>query len=264
MIIIMNYYRGNALYAFIKEKGLNYFKFFSGDIWQLIYGNSKSDPILLVLAVGLSNSSKPVVLSPEIIDAWGYLKLLSEKSNIPLILVQFSIDKLEIEFVHVSLDLKAFEKKTMIELTTVFHNYGLPTSNTPTQKAKNDRTSSAYHDWQRTSLGRDLVISDIDLWKLDKSGNVNTIFELKRSKIPIERWQPYPDDYKNFELLLKICKLTGIEFKISYNYMGPSGPRIEDISKIKLFKLEFVNNKMQIIEQGIFPLNDFVKPDFRK
>jgi hypothetical protein len=253
----MSYYQGNALYRYIREKKLKNFKFTTGNIWQLIYGNSKSDPVLLVLAVGLPNTSNPVPLNSDIEDAWTTMKDLSEKSRIPLVFVQFANNIVEIESVNVSTDGKSFQKLTMGELTASFHKYGLPTSNTPTRKAKNDKESSAYHTWQRENLGKDLTVTDIDLWKLDASGNLTTIFELKRSRIPLKEWQPYPVDFKNFILILKVCKLAGIKFKISYNFMSPYPPRDEDISKIKVFNLDFTT-KLFITEEGIYTLTEFI------
>jgi hypothetical protein len=227
-------------------------------MWQLIYGNSKADPVLLVLAICLPHRSDPALLTAENLEAWAFLKKLSEKSKIPLLLVQFACDQEEIDSVYVSTDGISFEKKSMEGLTELFHQYGLPTSKTPTRKAKNDKESSAYHTWQRQSLGKDLTVTDIDLWKLDEGGNVTTIFELKRSLISIDKWQPYPEDFKNFILLIKICELSAIEFKISYNYMSPKPTRIEDISKIKVFKL-VLNGKVNAIYEGIYPLKDFIK-----
>lgn len=254
----MIYYEGNELYRYIREKNLINFKFFSGNIWQLVYGDIKSNPVLLVLAIGLPDTDKSIILTPEILDAWNLMKTISEKSKTPLLLVQFSNDLDEIENVNVSTDGKSFRKMTMVEVTELFHNYGLPTSNTPTRKAKNDKESSVYHSWQRQNLGRDLTVSDIDLWKLDEFGNVTTIFELKRSKISIERWQPYKEDYKNFILLIKICKLSGNEFKIAYNYMSPNAPRVEEISRIKVFRLEYTD-EVKVIEEGIYLLKDFIE-----
>lgn len=254
----MLYYSGNELYKYIKKNNLKSFKFFSGNIWQLVYGNKASKPVLLVLAIGLANNEKPGLSSQEKIDAFNSIISLSERTKIPLILVQFTIDQDKIESVYISNDGKSFEKKTIVELTLLFQTFGLPTSNTYTQKATNDRTSSAYHNWQRKSLGKDITVSDIDLMKVDDNENITTIFELKRSRIPIDSWTPFPADYVNFKLLLKLCKLATIELKIAYNYLSPIPPRIEDISKIKVFKLKLQEDQINICEEGIYPLNVFL------
>ena len=105
----------------------------------------------------------------------------------------------------------------MPELSKLFASIGLPVSNTHTAKYLNDRTSSAYHNWQRNSLGAALTVSDIDLWRVSETGDPEIVFELKRSYYDLSRWKPFTDDYRNFMLISNLCQRAGTHFKIIYN-----------------------------------------------
>ena len=125
---------------------------------------------------------------------------------------------------------------TYDQLRDIYESYGVVQPGTA-RKRVNQYTSSPYHDWQRNNLGR-ITVSDFDLIKYS-SGRVQEIIELKRSKIPLKTWKPYPNDYPNFALLINTIVGSGkkIPFTLYYNFMrdGQMGRRTEDTSHIKVF-----------------------------
>jgi hypothetical protein len=145
----------------------------------------------------------------------------------------------------------------MAELAESYGQIGLSVSNSATKKYLNELTSSAYHNWQRSSLGSELTVSDIDLWRIDDKGNPVVIFELKRSFIDLYKWVPYGDDYKNFRLISNICNNSGVEFKIVYNQRIKNPVVVDKIEKLKIFKVDF--SKFPYISDGvIINLEEFI------
>lgn len=249
-----SYYSSNALYDYLQRNPKTNFKFVVGNMWQLVYGDNNCTPKALVLAVGVNKADYERTLSSSEQEAFNQLQYLSLKCNIPLLYVRFIADG-EIEGVKTINDKGDFANLSMRELTQKFNSLGLPTSNTPTAKYLNDRSSSAYHNWQRNSLGAALTVSDIDLWKLDANSNPSYFYELKRSYYALERWKPFPDDYRNFRLLSNLANSARIGFRIAYN-VREKNPFKDDISKLKIFDIDF-SKPISITEKGIFDLNNF-------
>lgn len=236
----MIYYSDNKLYQFFRN--CQKFKFSYGNIWELIYGDSEAEPKLLVLVIGVDNRCD---MKQEEAEAYSRLQYLSKSSTIPVVKVKFRIDQAEIDKVYFSDEENPFAEREILleELREIFGKHGLPVKSTSTKKYLNSKVSSAYHEWQRNNLGENIIVSDIDLWVVE-SETPKAILEIKRSKIPIERWKPFEDDYPNFRLISKICKKAGLKFKIVYYHMGEeeqteSLDRPEDISTIKVFSVDF-------------------------
>ena len=252
----MDYYRGNALYDYISSTGTQRFKFVSGNMWQLIYGDDKCNPKLLALVVGV-DKFEPDSLPTEVEEPFLLLKSLGDKCGIPTKIICFDSSEPSVENVWVYEDAESEAKEvSMAELTDIFGSVGLPTSNSSTAKYLNDRTSSAYHKWQRASLGRSLTVSDIDLWKLDEDGNPHSIYELKRSFYGLDRWQPFRDDYRNFQLVSNLANCSEVGFQIVYN-VRHKNPFRDDVSKLKLFEVNFSLNPT-IKYMGIVPKEGFI------
>lgn len=234
----MTYYNTNKLYESIIEGGYDNFKFASGNLWQLVYGDSNCDPKLLVLASGVSGSGYRSELNSVEQEAFDVLEQISEKSGVPLRVVKFNIGVQEVSEVITYKKGQPPLLVSMDNLRELFAADGVPVSNSPTRKYLNDASSSAYHNWQRASLGRDLKVSDFDLWKVNKSGKVIELYELKRSFISLEKWEPYRDDYNNFKLIDNVLRRTDVAFKIVYNVRSKN-PWIDDVSSLKLFNVDF-------------------------
>jgi len=253
----MSYYKTNALYKALNSAGVPQFKFVVGDAWQLVYGDSKCTPLLLVFAKGVPAALLNSQLLNEDLEAVKLFRYCSEKANLPFAIIKFPIDSEEVTEIRFTTG-KKFETISMKELTTRYNNYGLPISNTPTDKYLNDRYSSAYHNWQRKSLGKDLTVTDIDLWKLDSKGNPQIILELKRSFYSPEEWKPYLDDYNNFKIISNLCNEVGINFMITYNYRITKPKFKDDPSRIALFDVDF-SKTPPINKRGIVTFEEFLE-----
>lgn len=250
----MEYYKSNALYEYISSKRLAQFKFVVGNAWQLVYGDNTCRALVLIFAVGVSNAEIENAPADAEREAFNLLSIAGEKAGLPVRYVRFACDVEEVETVRVSDSSFAYSSLTMPELSALFGSFGLPVSNTRTAKYLNDRTSSAYHNWQRSSLGAALTVSDIDLWRLNEDGVPEVVFELKRSYYDLPRWKPFTDDYRNFQLISNLCNRANIQFKIIYNQRIKT-PFEDKIDKLKIFTIDF-SKTPPITEDGIIVLNE--------
>jgi hypothetical protein len=250
----MNYYRSNALYDYISAKNISQFKFVVGNAWQLVYGDNSCKPLVLIFAVGvpLSELNNAPALAEK--DAFNLLSVAGVNANLPVRYIRFASDAAEVDTVRVSDNSFVYTSMTMPQLSALFGSFGLPVSNTQTSKYLNDKTSSAYHNWQRSSLGAALTVSDIDLWRLNESGAPEIVFELKRSYYDLQRWKPFTDDYRNFMLISNLCNKAGLQFKIIYNQRIKT-PFEDKIDKLKIFTVDF-SKTPPITENGIIMLNE--------
>ncbi|NHM03607.1 hypothetical protein [Flavobacterium celericrescens] len=259
----MNYYNGNALYDYLNINSINHFSFVCENQWQIIYGDKNCEPKLLI---GLSGTSSNLIETKKLLDEekklWKPLKEIHKRTSIPLVLLRFDKDIEELEEVFIVDYVNNPTNLTKInlkDLHQIFKEFLLPIKeNISTGKYLNDKTSNAYHKWQRVSLGSDLKVSDFDLIKYDLSDNIIKIYELKRSYIDLNKWEPYSDDYNNFILVWKVCKRANIEFNILYN-QRTKFPFNDDVSKVKVFNIPIDTNEFKIIDLGIFSIEDFLK-----
>jgi len=252
-----SYYKGNALYKYIAGNKLERFSYVTGNLWQLVYGNNNCEPKVLVTVSGVSESEYGNINKQEI-KADTQLKVLALEKGITCLFVQFRSDIEFIESIMISSDIQndTLKQISLEELRERFNNCGLSVSNTQTGKYLNDKTSSAYHNWQRSSLGRNITVSDIDLWISNKEMKFFAVCELKRSKIAIENWEPYTDDYRNFQLIHNLIN-PKYKFFIIYNLRVPK-PFKDDISKLKIFEVDFTKSS-PIKNRGIYPLDEIIK-----
>ena len=224
-------YTGNAIYDYVYDEDLDYY-YSAEHTWMLVYGNAASIPKIMVIASKVDNVSSGWIGEErnEANKAYSIAKYL----RLPFIIVRFMVNS---EVVRVWEE-NAGEWRTLTydQLRDIFEGYGVVQPGTA-RKRVNQYTSSPYHDWQRTNLGR-ITVSDFDLIKY-VDGEVKEIIELKRSKIPLDSWNPYSNDYPNFALLINTIVGSGknIPFSLYYNLMrdGHMGMREEDLSRIKVF-----------------------------
>jgi len=251
----MDYYRSNALYDYLSERNIPNYKFVVGNAWQLIYGDNNCNPLLLVFAVGVPAEILDSPPTSEEMEAFNLLLQAATKANLPIRYVRFASDIDVIETVKVSDASFEYTTLSMKELSEMYASFGLPISNTQTAKYLNDKTSSAYHNWQRNSLGAALTVSDIDLWRVSNDGKPEIVFELKRSYYDLSRWKPFTDDYRNFKLISNLCNQSGLAFKIIYNQRIKT-PFQDKIDQLKIFSVDFSKNP-PIREDGIITLEEF-------
>jgi hypothetical protein len=251
----MEYYKSNALYEYISAKNLPQFRFVVGNAWQLVYGDNSCRPLVLIFAVGVPVAQIDNPPTETERDAFNLLAIAAANAKLPVRYIRFACDVEEVETVRVSDGSFVYSTLSMPELSGLFDSFGLPVSNTKTAKYLNDRTSSAYHNWQRNSLGGALTVSDIDLWRLSESGLPEIVFELKRSYYDLSRWKPFIDDYRNFMLISNLCNRAGMQFKIIYNQRIKT-PFEDKIDRLKIFTVDFSKNP-PIKEDGIITLDEF-------
>lgn len=222
----MSYYKTNAVYGRLELEEDHPFVWVSGNAWMLVYGDQNASPKALVLAFGSSwNIQKEVVrVSKEI----------AQKSGIPLFFVRFDDSVDEIEKVGFSQPGHKPIELTLDELKEEFAKTGLPVKSGHCGKSVNDATSSAYHNWQRASLGA-IKVTDIDLVRLDDDGEPIEVLELKRSFYSLQDWKPYQDDFVNFNLLLSVCRQADIKMNIAYNVRETKPVFKDDASRFAIF-----------------------------
>ena len=244
------------MYEYLNGNPDNRFFYVSSDMWMLVYGNQKCEPLLLVLVSGVNDKDELSSVSEREGRAYKIMSELSEKSEVPLVFIRFSVNIATIDSVAL-FDPKSsnFLRLDLRELRTLFSKCGLPVSNTPTAKYLNDKESSAYHKWQRAELGHSLRVSDIDLVNI-KNKEICKVYELKRSYYSLESWVPFTDDYHNFELLSKLSHKAKLQLLIAYN-KRTKNPWKDDISKIKLFEFNHVNSN-PVTLKGYYTLKEFL------
>lgn len=254
------YYVGNAFYDYIDKKFDN-FVYAKENIWLLVYGNKKCEPKVIIVLSALSKEQYECEeYSKEENDIIFYASQISQKSGIPWIYVSFVKDETVLTKTKIncpSLGYK-FKELTPDELADVYRGFGLFIVNQQSAKTINKQYSNVYQKWQMT-IGYGLTGSDIDLMKL-KGNIIQSVYELKRSFISIEKWAPYPADFHNFILLSKLFNLCGIKFYIVYNHRQEK-PFFDDISKIKVYKIDAREKYFYSLE-GIFSTEEFFKRDF--
>jgi len=242
----VSYYKTNAVYGLLELEEVHPFVWVSGNAWMLVYGDQNASPRALVLAFGSSWSIQK--------DVTRVAKKIAEKSGIPLLFVKFNDTADSIDKVGFGKPGQQPRELTLDQLKDEFQKVGLPVKGGACGKSVNDATSSAYHNWQRSSLGS-IKVTDIDLIRLSAEGEPIEAIELKRSFSPLQTWNPYPVDYVNFNLLLAVCKLSSMRMTIAYNVRQTKPVFNDDASKFALFSYLAANSPLRI---GQFGYSDFL------
>lgn len=208
-----DYYKSNAIYDALNVTTHN-FQWVSGNSWLLVYGNkSNNEAKVLVLTHGKSWNEQSNIIST--------LKFLAKKLKIPIFKIVFDDSEntsiTSIDFYSSLTSLK--EIITLDKLKSKFKDIGLDIIDGTCDKYLNDKTSSAYHKWQRNSLGNKIIVSDLDLIRVNKDKEPIEFIELKRSTASVSTWKPYRDDFVNFNLIDHISQQTKIPLFIVYNRM---------------------------------------------
>jgi hypothetical protein len=234
------YYSGNAVVAMVRARNMAP-PFYAPDdrAWDLVYGNSETRPLLLVSAKGMSAAELPNAtgtLPPTPTP----LRTVGELTGIPHLAICFDDQSTNIVSVHAlspRLGISAWSELPLASLALVFARAGLPVSAGSSDKAINSQSSSAFHDWQRHSLGANLVVSDCDLWLLG-NGTIAAVLELKRSFYDFDQWQPFPADFPNFKLLFNLLNPMRIPLFLAYNRRTKE-PFNDDPNQILMFRMDF-------------------------
>lgn len=236
---IFKYYKTNAVYEAVLKTQSHSFAWVSGNAWALVYADSTATPKALVLAYGSSWDKQD--------DFIKVLEHVSTISKIPLYFIEFEDDVDEIVGVRIKNSVSKSYYISLEKLKSIFQKLGLPVSTGQCLKSVNAATSSAYHNWQRANLGG-IVVTDIDLFRLDNEGKPVEIIELKRSYISLKDWCPFKRDFSNFNLLLAISKLANLKFNIAYNLRETEPVFKDDASNISVFNYGKVNESTRVAE----------------
>lgn len=238
----MSYYNSNAIYDNLGHNP--HYCWTVGNAWILVYGDHTSDPKLLVFAQGSSWTRDKRVLAG--------VAALSRRAGLPTVHIEFDDSAAAIDTVRLHVDEQRVHDITLPQLKALFAERGVPVNSDEFAKAINDKESSAYHNWQRASLGR-ITVSDIDLIRIDNR-RMTAILELKRSFYALDKWDPYPADFPNFRLINNVCVRAGLGFVIAYNVRHTKPVFHDDPSQIKLYYYDAGFNVTQI---KIVSLADF-------
>lgn len=163
-------YTGNAIYDYVYEEDLDYY-FSAEHTWMLVYGNAASVPKILVFANKVSDINDDC--TAEELNESNKALSIARYLNLPFIFVRFMVNS-EV----VSVWEESVRQWRMLEydqLRDIYERYGVVQPGTA-RKRVNQYTSSPYHDWQRSNMGR-ITVSDFDLIKY-VDGEVKEIVEL--------------------------------------------------------------------------------------
>lgn len=233
----MDYYVGNGIYDFLMEcDNRDHFYWTSGNLWMLVYGDDKQNPCVLTVASG-SELGSPVSEYEKRAVQVG--KQMVSGSDIPLNFIRFNpshpIQSVQY-WEYTNTPMKKLEDLSSDGLKKRMSEYGLRINSMIAHKSINDRSSSPYHDWQRTHLGSSVTVADIDLIRFVDE-RPKEIIELKRSYIELEKWEPYRKDYSNFVLISKLAEQLSLDFYIVYNRRTKT-PFFDDVSRLKVFEFD--------------------------
>lgn len=239
----MAYYKGNAIYEMLTLQGKSNYHWVSKNAWILVYGDENFAPKVIVLLFNNHWVKKTKIIKQTC--------EIAKDANLPMLQIDFDCTNETIDSVNVAHFDSPFSCLRLNDLTDLFKSFGLPIQNDFTTKAINSLSSSAYHDWQRNNLGRNIVVADIDLMKIKDDGTM-IILELKRSFYDLDDWRPYPADFPNFYVLENLCDLSHNKFFIVYNKRTTKPVFSDDASKVAVFSFNQGTPK----KEGVFKFEE--------
>ncbi len=235
----MTYYKSNAIYEMLTSQGKSNYHWVSENAWILVYGDENFVPKVIVLAFNNHWVKKTEIIRQTC--------NIAKDANLPMLQIDFDCTKATIDSFNVAHFDSTFNCLRLNALTDLFKSFGLPIQNGITTKAINSLSSSAYHNWQRNNLGRNIVVADIDLIKIKDDGTM-IVLELKRSFFNLDDWKPYPADFPNFYVLENLCDLSHNKFFIVYNKRTTKPVFFDDSSKVSVFSFNQGTPK----KEGVF------------
>ena len=257
-VSLNEYYQTNDVYRRLEGAGLSPpLIWCSGNAWIVAYADTNQESRLIAYITGRSVANAKESERKRLHRASVASSLLADSAGIPWAEISFDDQIDEIDSVQLN-----DSSVKLPELKRWFANIGLATMpGTTPSKAINDRSSSAYHNWQRSSLGN-ITVTDVDLIKVvRRKPQISAIYELKRSGQPLNSWRPYVEDFPNFDILSKLAETANAEFKIVYNVLTSGKQRIDRADSLKVFNYSHLNQSYQ--EIGIWSFDDFIRGEIR-
>ena len=249
-----NYYKTNALYEYIEENNLSEYTFAKENLWITIYGDIWSVPKLILVISAVSDEDYDnSIISQHERDIIELCVTFAAKSSLEYRVVRYRKSEWPLQNIQYMDYPSQCVEVPAHSLVQLFERNGIRPSAEGTSKDLNDKAASAFHLWQRTYLGRNMTVSDIDLIKTDENGH-QSIYELKRSFYQLEDWTPFDVDYTNFRLVSRFADMIGASFQIIYNRRDKD-PFRDDISMLKRFSFSPEEGAKYI---DTVSLNDFI------
>lgn len=104
-----------------------------------------------------------------------------------------------------------------------------------TCKSKNKSLADAFHVWSREKLSAHIIKQDFDAIYC---GEKYAMIEIKRSPTKtLERWTPYSDDKRNYDIQFKISQIMNAPFFTFHH----NGVPCDDNTRIGCYKITSVN-----------------------
>lgn len=236
------YYHGNEIYRYLLEHDLSdrYF-WVSGTMWTLLYSNPDGTPVTFCFASRVDGEQELTRPStPEETRAFRQFCLLAKQAELPLFSLRFVDDGCHACEHFLFREFQGGAPSQVIpsgQLLTWLRERGLMFRGDSTGKDLNDRSSSSFHIWQRENMGNSVIATDLDLMRIE-NGRVDTIYELKRSYLPLETWRPFEDDRANYRAGLCLARRAGADYRIVYNVRQTKPEFFDDVSRLKIFSLD--------------------------
>lgn len=250
--MMSDYYKSNSVYEYLSrcDNKENFF-WVSGNMWLILYGNQESEPKVLTVVSEMDISKE--LCEGEIV-AVKTAKKLVEGTNVMCNFIRFQPKKKIENVIYWEEGDSRLSNISSDNLKKRLEAYGLKINSLRAKKDINSKSSSPYHEWQRENMGAEIVASDIDLIRMTNSEPIELI-ELKRSKIPIEKWQPYQEDYRNFLLLSRLANYRKLQFYIVYNHRQKVPVFIDDIQILKVFEFNKTQDYCRLL--GYMSIENF-------
>lgn len=216
---MIDYYKTNAIYEYLDIHNHGDFAYAKGNLWMLLYGNELSEPKIFICVSAVNECDYNANnISEHEKEIFQISSEMSKKAGLPFGIVRFNCDRDTIDRIkYFDCDCKKIYEMDIQRLKNLFKKNGITV--TPDGKAHkyvNDKTSSAFHKWQRESLGSNIVVCDLDLLHMKNTNmDVDAIYELKRSYKSLDEWNPYDrepdiDDLPNFKMVGRFADKLGI------------------------------------------------------
>lgn len=236
------YYQGNELYRYLLEQGLSDRYFWaSGNMWTLLYSNRDGTPVMLCFASRVDREEELTRPSTwEEAGAFQKFCLLAKQARLPLFSLRFVDDALHACERFLFKEFQGGVPAHVIsseQLLAWLGEHGLNVQRDAVKKDINDASSSPFHIWQRKHMGGSVIATDLDLMEIE-TGRINTIYELKRSYLPLETWTPYEADLANYRAGYALARRAGADYRIVYNVRQTRPEFWDDISRLKIFSLD--------------------------
>lgn len=236
------YYDGNELYRYlVEQRRTDRYFWVSGDMWTLLYSDSDGQPLLLCF---VSRADREDELDdPATVEearAFQWFRVLADRTGLPLISLRFAE---EFEQPCRTFRFRAYragvaaERISSEELLNRLKKLGLPLQETAAGKKVNDRASSSFHLWQRAHMGSRVVATDLDLIRFCE-GEVDTLYELKRSYLALDDWSPFRADRVNYLAGANLARMLGADYRVVYNVRYTKPEFYDDISQVKVYNMD--------------------------